>query len=83
MAERFRSELHRHNPVVVSLRGTLPFGEWHGFLLYAESQGDFLLISKTSPSPSITIERVLSQHLGTHEKVDCLFMTRLRDRLLC
>lgn len=83
MHERFRSELVRGNPIVVSL-SPQP-GTYHGYLLYAENgAGDYRLISKTSPGPGIasaTIEDSLQRFLIQGQTVDCLFMSRLGDRI--
>jgi len=82
MHERFRDELSRGNPVVVSL-SPAP-GTWHGYLLYAaKDPDDYLLITKTSPEPgkpSFTHEDELGKFLMTKQTVDCLFMSRMKDR---
>jgi len=79
MRERFREELHRGNPVVVSLRSA-PLNPWHGYVVCEEVGGDFSLFSKSSPPNSVTIKSLLNLHLTTQEKVDCLFMTRPKDQ---
>ena len=79
MFDDFRRMLQQGNPVVVSLR---PLGQnvWHGYLIYGEENGDFLAITKTSPPNSNTRKSLLSSHLQSREKADCLFMTRPSDR---
>lgn len=81
MHERFLDELDRGNPVVVSLPVA---GNYHGYLLYStKGSKNYRLISKTSPfpaHPSVTIEDELEQYLQQHVVIDCLFMSRPKDR---
>jgi len=77
MKERFRAELGKGNPVVISL----PSGpqHWHGYLVTEFDGNEFVVFSKTSPPNSLTIETHLSGLLGINPKVDCLFMSRPKD----
>jgi hypothetical protein len=79
MKEKFEAELNTGNPIVVSPH---PVGQpgWHGYLIYGQENGDFLMTTKTSPPNSTTQVSRLSLHLQTNEKVDCLFMRRPKDK---